>query len=68
MGKKATKKFVTSGKLKKTIQARHKAKDIKKKIERRRGNKGDKGKQKAVEQEAGEDDVEDETPTKRCAF
>ncbi|KAF9529055.1 Noc2p family-domain-containing protein [Crepidotus variabilis] len=50
MGKKAskaTKKFATSGKLKKTIQARHKAQDIKKKIERRRGNK-DKGKQKAT--------------------
>ncbi|KAJ3500788.1 hypothetical protein NLJ89_g9637 [Agrocybe chaxingu] len=59
MGKKATKatkKFASSGKLKKTIQARHKAQQIKKKFEKRRGNKG---KDRSVEEDV-EDDVEQE--------
>jgi nucleolar complex protein 2 len=55
MGKasKATKKFVSSGQLKKTIQARHKKQQIQKKFEKRRGNKGSKG--KVVENEEGGD-------------
>lgn len=43
MGKKvpkSTRKFAASGQLKKTIQARHKHQQTKKKFERRRGNKG----------------------------
>ncbi|OCH88941.1 Noc2-domain-containing protein [Obba rivulosa] len=43
MGKKATKstrKFAASGQLKATIQARRKHRDIKKKAEKRKGNKG----------------------------
>ena len=43
MGKKVAKsarKFAASGQLKKTIQARHKHQQTKKKLERRRGNKG----------------------------
>jgi len=43
MGKKAAKsarKFAASGQLKKTIQARHKHQQTKKKFEKRRGNKG----------------------------
>jgi len=43
MGKKVAKsarKFAASGQLKKTIQARHKHQQAKKKFEKRRGNKG----------------------------
>ena len=43
MGKKAaksTRKFAASGQLKKTIQARRKHRDIKKKAEKRQGAKG----------------------------
>ena len=43
MGKKVAKsarKFAASGQLKKTIQARHKHQQTKKKFEKRRGNKG----------------------------
>lgn len=43
MGKKVAKsarKFAASGQLKKTIQARHKYQQTKKKFEKRRGNKG----------------------------
>ncbi|PPQ68981.1 hypothetical protein CVT25_009166 [Psilocybe cyanescens] len=59
MGKKATKatkKFVSSGQLKKTIEARHKKQQIAKKFAARRGNKGGKGKDRA---ETGDDDEED---------
>jgi len=60
MGKasKATKKFVSSGQLKKTIQARHKKQQIQKKFEKRRGNKSSKGKERTVveDEEAGDDD------------
>ena len=55
MGKKvskSTKKFAASGQLKKTIQARRKYRDIKKKTEKR---KAGKGKQKDLS-EAEEDD------------
>lgn len=59
MGKatKATKKYVSSGQLKKAIQARHKKQQITKKIQARRGNKGAKGKQ--TEGEGDDDEDED---------
>lgn len=63
MGKatKATRKFASSGQLKKTIRSRKKHQEIKKKIESRRGTKS-KGKSKATVQDDGneQDDVEDE--------
>lgn len=58
MGKKlakSTRKFAASGQLKKTIQARRKYRDIKKKTEKR---KGGKGKEKALSEEEDEDDTE----------
>ena len=60
MGKasKATKKFVASGQLKKTIQARHKKQQIQKKFEKRRGNKGSKGKARTVVEGGNDDDGE----------
>lgn len=66
MGKKATKstrKFAASGQLQKTIQARRKQRDIRKKVERRKSSKG-KGKRVAGDAEEGEEggmDVEDES-------
>ena len=62
MGKatKATRKFASSGQLKKTIQSRKKHQKIKKKIEGRRGAKG-KGKGKAPVQD--DDDAEEEDTT-----
>ena len=57
MGKKAaksTRKFAASGQLKKTIQARRKHRDIKKKAEKRQATKG-KGRQ-VVEDEDGDED------------
>ena len=54
-GKKATKKFVSSGQLKKTIQARQKVKQIKKKIQGRRGHREGKGKEGSTA-----DDAEDQ--------
>jgi nucleolar complex protein 2 len=53
--KKATKKFVTSGQLKKTIQSRQKAMQIKKKIQGRRGHREGKGKERSIT-----DDAEDQ--------
>ncbi|KAH9856369.1 Noc2-domain-containing protein [Lenzites betulinus] len=62
MGKKATKstrKFAASGQLKKTIQARRKFRDIKKKAEKRKGSgKGKDG--EAREDEDGSDEEEEE--------
>ncbi|KDR74079.1 hypothetical protein GALMADRAFT_250813 [Galerina marginata CBS 339.88] len=61
MGKKAnkaTKKFVASGQLKKTIQARHKKQEIQKKFAKRRGNKGGKGKE--LGEDGGDGDERDE--------
>lgn len=52
---KSTRKFAASGQLKKTIQARRKYRDIKKKTEKR---KGGKGKEKALSEEEDEDDTE----------
>ncbi|KAF9480615.1 Noc2-domain-containing protein [Pholiota conissans] len=61
MGKatKATKKYVSSGQLKKAIQARHKRQEITKKIQKRRGNKDSKGKGRVLPQEGGNDDDEE---------
>ncbi|KAI8972566.1 Noc2-domain-containing protein [Trametes punicea] len=61
MGKKAakaTKKFAASGQLKKTIQARRKYRDIKKKAEKRKGGKG-KGKEVPEDENASEDDEQE---------
>lgn len=68
MGKKAAKsarKFAASGQLKKTIQARRKHRDIKKKAEKRQAGKG-KGKQVAEDSDAsdGEDEEVEETSGK----
>ncbi|KAJ2915338.1 hypothetical protein MD484_g5073, partial [Candolleomyces efflorescens] len=59
-GNKATKKFIASGQLKKTIQARHKHQQKKKQIERRKGKRkpGHGGGGNEVEEE-DEDEVED---------
>jgi len=65
MGKKAskaTKKFAASGQLKKTIQARHKAQQIKKKIQGRRGNKGGKGIERSGAEGGGDEEDDDESP------
>ncbi|EMD35018.1 hypothetical protein CERSUDRAFT_54194 [Gelatoporia subvermispora B] len=65
MGKKALKsarKFAASGQLKKTIQARRKHRDIKKKAEKRKGSNKDKQRE-AVDDAPGGDDsdgIEDE--------
>lgn len=60
MGKKAaksTRKFAASGQLKKTIQARRRHRDIKKKAEKRQARKG---KGKAVAENSDGSDAEDE--------
>ena len=62
MGKKATKKFVASGQLKKTIEARHKSKQFKKKFQSRRGRKDTDGKQRPVEGEDEEEEVISKAP------
>ena len=66
MGKatKATRKFASSGQLKKTIQSRKKHQQIKKKIEGRRGAKG-KGKDKAPVRDDGseQDNPEEDEKT-----
>lgn len=62
MGKKAVKsarKFAASGQLKKTIEARHKFQQTKKKFEKRRGNKG-KSHPPSKVPERDEDEDEDE--------
>ena len=73
MGKKAaksTKKFATSGQLKKTIEARRKHQQIRRKVEGRKGQKGGKFKThlEAREEEDGDQDVENEPTTKRWTF
>ncbi|PFH45739.1 hypothetical protein AMATHDRAFT_71159 [Amanita thiersii Skay4041] len=76
MGKKAaksTRKFAASGQLKKTIQARHKHQQIRKRNQNRRGNKDGKHKQRVekddsdgTEEEEEEEEVEvKEKPRKR---
>ncbi|KAI0632864.1 Noc2-domain-containing protein [Trametes polyzona] len=60
MGKKAaksTRKFAASGQLKKTIQARRKFRDIKKKAEKRKGGKG-KGRDPEHDEAGSEEDEE----------
>ncbi|KAF9054271.1 Noc2p family-domain-containing protein [Panaeolus papilionaceus] len=66
MGKatKATKKFASSGKLKKTIEARHKKKQIQKRFEKRRGNKGGTGESRKVYDDE-ELDEEEEVENKK---
>ncbi|TFK29081.1 Noc2-domain-containing protein [Coprinopsis marcescibilis] len=72
MGKKATKatrKFASSGQLKKTIQARHKHQQAKKKLEKRRGQAGKRAKGIDVDgdKEQLDEDAEDdgEAPKKK---
>ena len=68
--KKSMKKFASSGQLKKTIEARKKHQQVKKKMQSRRGNKG----RPAVpependEEEDEEDEVEDEPVGKKSAY
>jgi len=59
MGKKATKKFAARGQLKKTIEARHKAKQIKKKFNSRKPRE-------RVVPEHESDAGEAKKPSKRC--
>jgi len=70
MGKasKATKKFVTSGQLKKTIQARHKKQQIQKKFEKRRGNKNSREKERPVVEDEQDGDDDDEGAQEGCAI
>ena len=66
MGKKAaksTRKFAASGQLKKTIDARRKHRDIKKKAERRKASKG-RGKQVPNDDADDVDDMGDGEPQK----
>jgi len=66
MGKKVAKsarKFAASGQLKKTIQARRKYQQTKKKFEKRRGNKG-KSQPPAETPESDEEEDEEETGRK----
>lgn len=61
MGKKAaksTRKFAASGQLKKTIQARRKFRDIKKKAEKRKGGKG-KEREVHEDEDVSEDEEQD---------
>lgn len=72
MGKatKATRKFASSGQLKKTIQSRKKHQQIKKRIEGRRGAKG-KGKDKAPVQDDDDgerDDAEENEENENTEF
>lgn len=71
MGKKAVKsarKFAASGQLKKTIEARHKHQQTKKKFEKRRGNKGKVHlPSKAPEPGRDEDEEVEETGNKYVA-
>ena len=68
MGKKVAKsarKFAASGQLKKSIQARHKYQQTKKKFEKRRGNKGkSQPPAKAPEPDEDEDEEVEETGNK----
>ena len=65
MGKKAaksTRKFAASGQLKKTIQARRKHRDIKKKVEKRQAAKG-KGKQVVEHSDVSEEEDDEAQET-----
>ena len=58
---KATKKYAASGQLKKSIQARHKHQQIKKKIQGRKGKQKHKGQNRSLETEDAETENDDET-------
>lgn len=61
-GAKSARKFAASGQLKKTIQARHKHQQTKKKFEKRRGNKGkSQPPAKVLESDEGKDEGVEET-------
>ena len=57
---KATKKYVASGQLKKSIQARHKQQQIKKKIQGRKGKQKHKGQSSSLVTEDEEMENDDE--------
>ena len=57
---KATKKYVASGQLKKSIQARHKQQQIKKKIQGRKGKQKHKGQSRSLVTEDEEMENDDE--------
>lgn len=69
MGKKAvksTKKFAASGQLKKTIEARRKHQQIRRKVEGRKGQKDGKSKTHSEAREEGDGDQDvDNEPTKK---
>jgi nucleolar complex protein 2 len=58
MGKapKSMKKFAASGQLKKTIEARRKHQQIKKKLQSRRGKRGSEAQPKSVRHDSEEDE------------
>ena len=58
---KATKKYAASGQLKKSIQARHKHQQIKKKIQGRKGKQKHKGQGRSLGTEDEEAENDDET-------
>lgn len=71
MGKatKSTKKFVSSGKLKKTIETRKKQQQVRKKYQSRRGAKpGTKLTDKAASDESGDEQEVPESSRARFAF
>lgn len=59
---KATKKYAASGQLKKAIQARHKHKQIKKKIQGRKGKQEHKGQSRSFGAQDAEEEDDDEIP------
>lgn len=67
MGKnvKATKKFIQSGQLKKTIQARHKHKALKKQIERRKGKKPVNARGADADEDEEDEEVQQEVVPKK---
>ncbi|GLB44619.1 putative noc2p family protein [Lyophyllum shimeji] len=67
MGKKAskaTKKFVSSGQLKKAIQARHKHQQIRKKTQGRRGGKDKRERAEHADIEENEEEINEPVPVK----
>lgn len=69
MGKafKSTKKFASSGQLKKVIQARHKHQQIRKRTQGKRGTRDGKDKPKIIEKDVEEDEEEEELVSKKSA-
>ena len=63
-GHKATKKFAKSGQLKKTIQARHKQRNVKKRVERKKARTAAREREEGVaseqEREVGDSNEESE--------